>query len=159
MTLLNPTGCDLTSYEQKLVRQKSLYALKMDQLVWSALPDTVQQPLREEWGLGGGDTPSYQQHRQQLHSALAAVGWPVEEEELALLEEEIALADSFLRWATSWAMVWSVVMFLGSTSACRNQCSILSDIPELCVRRELLLSLSMALLPLSQNNQLLSAHR
>ena len=97
VTLLNPSGCDLSRYEEKLARQKSIYAFKMDQLVWSALPDTVRQPLIEEWRLGGGETPSYQQHRQQLRSALAAVGWPVEEEDLALLEEEIALADSFLR--------------------------------------------------------------
>lgn len=119
MTLLNPTGCDLKGYEQRLVRQKSIYAFKVDQLVWNALPDTVQQPLREEWGLEQREIPSYQQHRQQLHSALAGMGWPVQEEDLALLEEEIALADSFLRWghATSWAMGWDVLMCTAHMSA------------------------------------------
>ena len=97
MTLLNPTGFDLKRYEDKLEQQKTVYSKKLDQTIWMALSTDSQQRLRDECRLEVRNIPSFQEHRQQLLSALAEAGWPVAEEELLLLENEMALADNFLR--------------------------------------------------------------
>ena len=147
MTLLNPTGFDLNRYEDKLEQQKIVYSKKLDQTIWMALPADTQQQLWKECRLGVRNIPSFQEHRQQLLSALAEAGWPVAEEELSLLEHEMALADSFLRWNHIYQPLLTDHPHTHPTTG----------IPELFVRREHDQTRSLPLL--NRSHISFSAHR
>lgn len=101
MTLINPTGPDLRHYHQRLEKQVECYWQRLTQLAWGAIPADQRGVVEEECGVGGEETPSYQQHRTILRRVMKELGWPHPQEDFDLLEQEIAQAETDKKYSTA----------------------------------------------------------
>ncbi|KAM6448180.1 von Willebrand factor A domain-containing protein 3B [Liasis olivaceus] len=94
VTLLNPQALDLAIYKKKLQEVIKTYERRLDQLIWRALPQEEKEKF-------GQDRPvSYVEHKESLLEALANSNWPVANEDIVLLEDEILTGLSYLQQAT-----------------------------------------------------------
>ena len=101
MTLINPTGPDLRHYHQRLEKQVKRYWQRLTQLAWEAIPADQWGVVEEECGVGGEETPSYQQHRTILRRVMKELEWPRPQEDFDLLEQEIAQAETYKKYSTA----------------------------------------------------------
>lgn len=85
--LINPNGVNLQAYEDKLAKAIDLYRKRLDWMVWDALP---KEDRDEEFGADTEGPVSFENNRSWFLKALAANEWPVSQQSIALLEDEIA---------------------------------------------------------------------
>lgn len=91
--LINPNGVNLRAYEEKLERVIDLYNRRLDALVWDAVPKDIRD---EEFGDIEGPV-SFLNNREWFMQALKEANWPLKEEDIILLEEEIAKGQRYLQ--------------------------------------------------------------
>ncbi|XP_041356704.1 von Willebrand factor A domain-containing protein 3B-like isoform X3 [Gigantopelta aegis] len=89
--LINPSGVNLKSYEEKLQQAIDLYKRRLDQIVWDVLPEHVKNEYENNGPV------SFLNNREHLMKALDEANWPIREQEITLMEEEIGRALSFLQ--------------------------------------------------------------
>ncbi|KAL4230601.1 Von Willebrand factor A [Mactra antiquata] len=91
--LINPNGVNLKSYEDRLERMISLYNKRLDLMVWNAISTDVRD---EEFGEIDGPV-SFVNNRLWFMKALEEANWPVNEQDILLMEDEIATAEKYLQ--------------------------------------------------------------
>ena len=91
MTLVNPTAVDLPAYEKKLDKAIQSYHKRLNKIVWEALPEEEHKKLDSDQPI------PFEENRNELLDALDNSGWPIKENDIILLEEEIARAKNFLQ--------------------------------------------------------------
>ncbi|VDH98103.1 Hypothetical predicted protein [Mytilus galloprovincialis] len=91
VTLINPSAVDLHGYEQKVHKAIVSYHKRLNKIVWEALPEEERKKL-------DSDKPvPFEENRNELLDALDNAGWPIKENDIILLEEEITRANNFLQ--------------------------------------------------------------
>ncbi|KAJ8351781.1 hypothetical protein SKAU_G00232570 [Synaphobranchus kaupii] len=94
LTLVNPQAVNLEHYKTRLQGALQDYQRRLDLIVWKAL-------TQEERDKFGSDKPvRFQEHREALLQALESLGWPLPQEDVSLLEDQISMALSFLQQAS-----------------------------------------------------------
>ncbi|XP_033127520.1 von Willebrand factor A domain-containing protein 3B-like isoform X2 [Anneissia japonica] len=89
--LINPGAVDLEAYEEKLQKAIVEYTVRLDKIVWRALP-------QDEKDRFDSDIPvSFIENRRDCLDALDRIGWPIKEQDIILLEEEIEKAYRYLQ--------------------------------------------------------------
>ncbi|CAC5414532.1 unnamed protein product [Mytilus coruscus] len=91
VTLINPSAVDLHGYEQKVHKAIVSFHKRLNKIVWEALPEEERKKL-------DSDKPvPFEENRNELLDALDNAGWPIKENDIILLEEEITRANNFLQ--------------------------------------------------------------
>uniref|UniRef100_UPI00398EA443 von Willebrand factor A domain-containing protein 3B-like n=1 Tax=Pristiophorus japonicus TaxID=55135 RepID=UPI00398EA443 len=94
ITLINPMGVDLVNYKQRLCQAIQSYEKRLSSIIWRALP----QEERDEFS---SDKPiSFSDHKEALLKSLDRMGWPIPQEDVTLLEDEIQTGYSYEQQAT-----------------------------------------------------------
>ncbi|XP_030646945.1 von Willebrand factor A domain-containing protein 3B-like [Chanos chanos] len=93
-TLINPLAVNLDQYKSRLQRAIQMYERRLNLTVWKAL----SQEERDK--LGEGEPVMVLERRQHVLEALGRLGWPVTQEEITLLEDQIHIAQSYIQQAT-----------------------------------------------------------
>ncbi|KAJ8282512.1 hypothetical protein COCON_G00050310 [Conger conger] len=94
LTLVNPHAVNLEHYKTRLQAALQDYQRRLDLIVWKAL-------TQEERDKFGSDQPvRFQEHSEALLQALERLGWPLPQEDISLLEDQITMALSFLQQAS-----------------------------------------------------------
>ena len=106
VTLINPNGVDLKSYEKKLKHQVELYWDRLTKLAWDAIPLEKRDSVLAECGSvaeGVIDplTLAYRDHRDVLQNAMEDLGWPRTKANFDLLEAEIEQAENLVKCSAS----------------------------------------------------------
>ncbi|XP_039196592.1 von Willebrand factor A domain-containing protein 3B isoform X3 [Crotalus tigris] len=94
VTLLNPQAVDLDAYRKKVQEAITTYERRLDQIVWKALPQKEKEKFEQDQPV------SYVEHKESLLEALANANWPVANEDLVMLEDEILTALTYLQQAS-----------------------------------------------------------
>ncbi|MBN3299629.1 VWA3B protein, partial [Amia calva] len=93
LTLINPQAVNLDAYRKKLEHALKSYERRLNLIVWRALSQEERDKFGSEKPLPFGE------HKEALLQALDRLGWPVAQEDVSLLEDEIDNAQSFLQQA------------------------------------------------------------
>ncbi|XP_042564864.1 von Willebrand factor A domain-containing protein 3B isoform X2 [Clupea harengus] len=91
-TLINPLAVNLEHYKSRLSKVLQVYERRLNLIAWRALP-------QEEKDKFGGEPVAFREHRGALLDVLERLGWPVAQEELSALEEQIHTGHGFLQQA------------------------------------------------------------
>ncbi|XP_034287246.2 von Willebrand factor A domain-containing protein 3B isoform X2 [Pantherophis guttatus] len=94
VTLLNPQAVDLDAYRKKVQEAIKVYERRLDQIVWKALPQ------KEKEKFGQTEPVSYVDCKESLLVALANANWPIANQDLLMLEDEILTALTYLQQAS-----------------------------------------------------------
>jgi hypothetical protein len=106
VTLINPNGVDLKSYEERLRGQVTVYWDRLTKLAWDVIPSERRGAVITECGREESDVTdplllAYQEHRDVLRSAMEELGWPRPRINFDLLEAEIQKAENFIKYSES----------------------------------------------------------
>lgn len=111
VTLINPNGVNLLTYEERLRRQVDIYWERLTKLAWNAIPEEKRSSVvaecrgeeEEEKGSEVTDPLSlaYKDHRDVLRNALDELEWPRPQVNFDLLEAEIQRAENFIKYSES----------------------------------------------------------
>ena len=106
VTLINPNGVDLKSYEEKLRGQVNVYWDRLTKLAWDVIPPEKRGSVIAECGREETDTTdplslAYREHRDILRNAMEELGWPRPRTNFDLLEAEIEQAENFIKYSES----------------------------------------------------------
>ncbi|XP_067841899.1 von Willebrand factor A domain-containing protein 3B-like [Heptranchias perlo] len=94
ITLINPLAVNLESYKQRLFQAIHSYAKRLNLIVWRVLS-------QEERDKFSSDKPiSFSDHKEALLQALDRMGWPIPQEDVTLLEDEIQTGYSYEQQAS-----------------------------------------------------------
>ncbi|XP_013919897.1 PREDICTED: von Willebrand factor A domain-containing protein 3B isoform X3 [Thamnophis sirtalis] len=94
VTLLNPQAVDLHVYRKKVQEAIKIYERRLDQIVWKALPQKEKEKFQQDQPV------SYVDCKESLLEALANAKWPIANQELVMLEDEILTALTYLQQAS-----------------------------------------------------------
>ncbi|KAL2089979.1 hypothetical protein ACEWY4_014667 [Coilia grayii] len=92
-TLINPLAINLKDYKARLSKALQDYESRLNLIAWRALP-------QEEKDKFGGEPVAFLEQREVLLEVLGRLGWPVAQDELSALEEQIHTGRDFLQQAT-----------------------------------------------------------
>lgn len=106
VTLINPNGVDLKSYEEKLKHQVNVYQERLTKLAWDAIPhDKSETVIAECTGEGSEVTDhlslAYRDHKNVLRKVMEDLGWPRPRTNFDLLELEIQQAENLIKYSVS----------------------------------------------------------
>uniref|UniRef100_W5MPD8 VWFA domain-containing protein n=1 Tax=Lepisosteus oculatus TaxID=7918 RepID=W5MPD8_LEPOC len=94
LTLVNPQAVNLEGYKKKLEHALKSYERRLNLIVWRAL-------TQEERDKFGSEKPvPFKEHKEALLQALDRLGWPIAQEDVSLLEDEIDTGLSLLQQAS-----------------------------------------------------------
>nr|XP_006818317.1 PREDICTED: von Willebrand factor A domain-containing protein 3B-like [Saccoglossus kowalevskii] len=91
--LINPHGVNLVGYEERLQDAINDYNKRLDMIVWKALTDEE----RDKFGSENSGPVSFMDNKLELMQALDRLGWPLREDDILLLQEEIEQAYKYLQ--------------------------------------------------------------
>ncbi|XP_070554779.1 von Willebrand factor A domain-containing protein 3B-like [Ptychodera flava] len=91
--LINPHGVNLLAYEERLRRVIEEYKARLDAVVWNAL----SQEEKDNFGAEHVGPISFLANKLEMMQALDRLGWPISENDIVLLEEEIELAAKYIQ--------------------------------------------------------------
>ena len=92
---VNPTAVDLESYEQKVEKQIRIYKHKLNKVVWEALSEEAK--LKHFDGKG---PVSFFNNKEKMMKLLEEYEWPVDDQEIDLLLDEIKLGYELIQKST-----------------------------------------------------------
>ena len=106
VTLINPNGVDLKSYEERLRGQINVYWDRLTKLAWDVIPSEKRGAVITECGHEELDVTdplllAYREHRDVLRNAMEELGWPRPKVNFDLLEAEIHRAENFIKYSES----------------------------------------------------------
>ncbi|XP_067889388.1 von Willebrand factor A domain-containing protein 3B-like isoform X2 [Heterodontus francisci] len=94
ITLINPLGVNLENYKQRLFQAIQSYEKRLNLVIWRALS-------QEERDKFSSDKPiSFADNKEALLQALDRMGWPIPQEDVTLLEDEIQTGYSYEQQAS-----------------------------------------------------------
>ncbi|XP_063058137.1 von Willebrand factor A domain-containing protein 3B-like [Engraulis encrasicolus] len=93
LTLINPLAINLEDYKSRLSKALQDYESRLNMIALRALP-------QEEKDKFGNEPVGFMERREEVLEVLESLGWPVAQEELSALEEQIRAARDFLQQAT-----------------------------------------------------------
>ena len=104
VTLINPNGVDLKSYEERLRGQVNIYWDRLTKLAWDVIPPEKNSSVTAECGCEETDIAdplslSYKDHKDVLRNAMEDLGWPRPRTNFDLLELEIQQAEKFVKYS------------------------------------------------------------
>ncbi|XP_043548729.1 von Willebrand factor A domain-containing protein 3B-like [Chiloscyllium plagiosum] len=83
ITLINPLGVNLKHYKKRLLHAIHCYEKRLNLIVWRALSQEERDKFNSDKPISFGD------HREALLQALDRMDWPIAQEDITLLEDEI----------------------------------------------------------------------
>ena len=97
VTLINPRGVNLRGYESQVDQFVKEVEKEKSLLVWKRLSQDGQDKISRELGLADGEHPTIDENQSLLKDVLEEEGviWQEVEEEMKLMNDEIALAHSY----------------------------------------------------------------
>ena len=106
VTLINPNGVDLKSYEERLRGQVNIYWDRLTKLAWDVIPlekrgSVITVCGHEETDITDPLFLAYKEHRDVLRNAMEELGWPRPQMNFDLLEAEIQQAENFIKYSGS----------------------------------------------------------
>ena len=106
VTLINPNGVNLKSYEERLRDQVNVYWDRLTKLAWDVIPlekrgVVIAECGLEEEGITDPLSLAYREHRDVLRNAMEKLGWPRPRMNFDLLEAEIQQAENFIKYSES----------------------------------------------------------
>ncbi|KAI8508392.1 von Willebrand factor type A domain, partial [Branchiostoma belcheri] len=94
LRLVNPQAVDLVGYEERLQKAVDSYKKRLDMIVWRNLSQEERDQFDSE------EAVSFLENRHAMMQALDRLGWPVAQQDILLLEDEIARGQKYLRQST-----------------------------------------------------------
>ncbi|XP_078077591.1 von Willebrand factor A domain-containing protein 3B-like [Mustelus asterias] len=94
ITLINPLGVDLENYKRRLFQAIQSYEKRLNFVVWRALSQEERDKFNSDKPISFGD------HKEALLGALDRLGWPISQEDVTLLEDEIQTGYSYEQQAS-----------------------------------------------------------
>ncbi|XP_033631480.1 von Willebrand factor A domain-containing protein 3B-like isoform X2 [Asterias rubens] len=91
ISLVNPTGIDLQSYDEKLQEAIQKYTRRLNRIVWEALTPEEQEQFDSHGPI------SFLDNRKDCLDVLDRLGWPISQKDIILLEDEIETGNRYLR--------------------------------------------------------------
>ncbi|RUS89184.1 hypothetical protein EGW08_003063, partial [Elysia chlorotica] len=88
--LVNPNGVNLKEYEKKVKAAQEKFRKRLNALVWNVLSESA----KEEFDSDG--PVSFEENQSKILLHLEDANWPVREQDVTLLANEIARAEKFL---------------------------------------------------------------
>lgn len=106
VTLINPNGVDLKSYEERLRGQVNVYWDRLTKLAWDIIPSEKRGSVIAECGHEETDITdplsiAYRENKDVLRNAMEKLGWPRPQTNFDLLEAEIQRAENFIKYSES----------------------------------------------------------
>uniref|UniRef100_A0A1X7TED8 Uncharacterized protein n=1 Tax=Amphimedon queenslandica TaxID=400682 RepID=A0A1X7TED8_AMPQE len=101
ITLVNPSGVDLVSYESKLMQYIEECEGVMERVVAESLPQVKLQGIKEKVGLEGSERIHYKEHKEELREGLRDAGCGSLLSELDKVEAEIKKAHVLISQAAA----------------------------------------------------------
>lgn len=89
ITLVNPTAVDLKGYKKKVQKCIDQYKARLNKIVWNSLPESAKSDFDSV------EPVSFEDNRVKLMKALDNAGWPIREQDILLLEKEIARGEKY----------------------------------------------------------------
>ena len=104
VTLINPNGVDLKSYEERLRGQVNVYWDRLTKLTWDVIPSekrgaVIAECDHEESDVTDPLSLAYREHTDVLRNAMEELGWPRPRVNFDLLEAEIQKAENFIKYS------------------------------------------------------------
>ena len=104
VTLINPNGVDLKSYEERVGQQVAVYWERLTKLTWNAIPVEKRAAAITECGGEGSEVTdplslAYKDHKDALRNAMEDLGWPRPRINFDLLEAEIQQAENYIKYS------------------------------------------------------------
>ncbi|XP_072898034.1 von Willebrand factor A domain-containing protein 3B-like [Hemitrygon akajei] len=94
ITLINPLAVNLKDYKVRLRQAIQTYEKRLNSIIWRVL----SQVERDRFS---SDKPiSFREHKEALLQALDRMGWPIPQEDVTLLEDEISTGFSYEQQAS-----------------------------------------------------------
>ncbi|XP_051882477.1 von Willebrand factor A domain-containing protein 3B-like [Pristis pectinata] len=94
VTLINPLAVNLEDYKARLCQAIQSYEKRLNLIIWR----TLSQEERDRFS---SDKPiSFREHKEALLQALDRMGWPIPQEDVTLLEDEICAGYSYEQQAS-----------------------------------------------------------
>ncbi|XP_053163819.1 von Willebrand factor A domain-containing protein 3B isoform X2 [Hemicordylus capensis] len=94
VTLINPQAVNLDAYKEKVKEAIKAYERRLDLIIWRALPQKEKYKFEQEQPV------SYMERKASLLEVLEDLDWPVAQEDVMLLEDEILTGLTYLKQAT-----------------------------------------------------------
>ncbi|XP_048453851.1 von Willebrand factor A domain-containing protein 3B-like [Rhincodon typus] len=94
ITLINPLGVNLKHYKKRLFHAIQCYEKRLNLIVWKALSQEERDKFNSDKPISFGD------HREALLQALDRMGWPIAQEDITLLEDEIQTGYTYKQQAS-----------------------------------------------------------
>ncbi|CAH1267973.1 VWA3A [Branchiostoma lanceolatum] len=94
LRLVNPQAVDLVGYEERLQKAVDSYKRRLDMIVWRNLSQEERDQFDSE------EAVSFLENRHAMMQALDRQGWPIPQQDVLLLEDEIARGQKYLRQST-----------------------------------------------------------
>ncbi|XP_048388158.1 von Willebrand factor A domain-containing protein 3B-like [Stegostoma tigrinum] len=94
ITLINPLGVNLEHYKKRLLLAIQCYEKRLNLIVWKALSQEERDKFNSDKPISFGD------HRKALLQALDRMGWPIAQEDITLLEDEIQTGYTYKQQAS-----------------------------------------------------------
>ncbi|XP_055492408.1 von Willebrand factor A domain-containing protein 3B-like [Leucoraja erinacea] len=114
ITLINPLAVNLGDYKVRLRQAIQTYERRLNLIVWSALS-------QEERDVFSSDKPiSFREHKEVLLQALDRMGWPIHQEDVTLIEDEIYAGYSYEQQASDLEKAAKVKEVGAGTDVCRK---------------------------------------
>nr|XP_015219502.1 PREDICTED: von Willebrand factor A domain-containing protein 3B isoform X2 [Lepisosteus oculatus] len=114
LTLVNPQAVNLEGYKKKLEHALKSYERRLNLIVWRAL-------TQEERDKFGSEKPvPFKEHKEALLQALDRLGWPIAQEDVSLLEDEIDTGLSLLQQASDLQKAVKGKADTGGSTKCRQ---------------------------------------
>ncbi|XP_032879340.1 von Willebrand factor A domain-containing protein 3B [Amblyraja radiata] len=114
ITLINPLAVNLGDYKVRLRQAIQTYERRLNLIVWSALS-------QEERDVFSNDKPiSFREHKEVLLQALDRMGWPIHQEDVTLIEDEIYAGYSYEQQASDLEKAAKVKEVGARTDVCRK---------------------------------------
>ncbi|XP_078259101.1 von Willebrand factor A domain-containing protein 3B-like [Rhinoraja longicauda] len=114
ITLINPLAVNLGDYKVRLRQAIQTYEKRLNLIVWRA----ISQEERDRFD---SDKPiSFCEHKEALLQALDRMGWPIRQEDVTLIEDEIGAGYSYEQQASDLEEAVKVKEVGARTDVCRN---------------------------------------
>ncbi|XP_078402244.1 von Willebrand factor A domain-containing protein 3B-like [Cetorhinus maximus] len=94
ITLINPLGVNLENYKQRLFQAIQSYEKRLNLVVWRALSQEERDKFSSDKPISFGD------QKEAFLEALGRMGWPISQEDITLLEDEIKAGYSYEQQAS-----------------------------------------------------------
>ncbi|XP_059819844.1 von Willebrand factor A domain-containing protein 3B-like isoform X2 [Hypanus sabinus] len=94
ITLINPLAVNLKDYKVRLRQAIQTYEKRLSSIIWRVLSQVERDRFRSDKPI------SFREHREALLQALDRMGWPIPQEDVTLLEDEISTGFSYEQQAS-----------------------------------------------------------